>query len=64
MAKQQQPHDPPTTLGNMREEGVHNLIAFCSMMHVGTSRGGLGGRRSVIITTQSMIVKKAGPREV
>ena len=24
-----QPHGPPMTLGNMRELGVHHLIAFC-----------------------------------
>jgi hypothetical protein len=24
-----QPRDPPMTLGNMREQGVHRLIAFC-----------------------------------
>ena len=27
MAKQ--PHGPPMTLANMRELGVHNLIAYC-----------------------------------
>jgi transposase len=29
MAKQRQPPGPPMTLGDMRELGVRNLIAFC-----------------------------------
>jgi hypothetical protein len=29
MAKQRQPQGPPMTLGNMRRQGVHRLIAYC-----------------------------------
>jgi hypothetical protein len=35
------PHGPPMTLGNMRELGVQNLIAFClndACRHSGTDR--------------------------
>ena len=29
MAKQRQPHGPPMTLGNMREQGVRGLAVYC-----------------------------------
>jgi hypothetical protein len=29
MTRQKQPAEPPMTLGNMRELGVQNLVAYC-----------------------------------